>query len=538
MKTILIVDDERIIVEGIAEMLRERLNDNDGAETIKAFSAVEALRWLDRTRIDVVVTDIRMPEMTGIELQAAIADRWPRCKVIFLTGYHDFHYVQSSVRGGAVDYVLKTEGDAAIFAAVSKAFRLLDDELASGEAMRRAKQAAAQALPAMRNEYFAAMIDGETSGPASRDARFRELDMPLRPDEPVYLLLGRVDRWPEAASPSDKALYGYAMDNMLRELLADKAASERVAYAHHRLVWLLQPAAADGEDPASDKRRAWIRYVRGTVEQLQAACRSYLKLTCSFVAADAMCDWERLAASYRTMSAQFVYGAEMFLTGNADRRETEWPVAERIALLAKYADDADRDAFFALLRELTAFGGERAGSGAALEAYYALVALLLGCMNRWKLAAPLHGGIAFDKLGSREAHGSWEEAARFLQTAFECLFDNRSSESERQTHDVVRRLHDYIDANLDGDLSLARLAELVYFAPTYLSRFYKLTTGTGLYEYIVGVKLARAKELLRQPQYKIHEIGLMVGFASPPYFTRFIKKSLGISPQEYRDRLG
>ncbi|MBW7462077.1 response regulator, partial [Paenibacillus sepulcri] len=119
MYNLLIVDDEPRIVSGLYEQFLdwkpEELN------VYRAYSPLEALAILTGSKMDIVLTDIHMPGMSGIELQQKIHERWPRCKVIFLTGYSDFDYIQSAMRNGGMDYILKVEGDEPILAAVGRA---------------------------------------------------------------------------------------------------------------------------------------------------------------------------------------------------------------------------------------------------------------------------------------------------------------------------------------------------------------------------------------------------------------------------------
>ncbi len=81
MHRLLIVDDEPYTVDGLYEMLEEA--DLPELELYRAYSAIEAIEWLNRIKIDIVLSDIRMPGMDGLRLLKEIRARWPRCKVIF-----------------------------------------------------------------------------------------------------------------------------------------------------------------------------------------------------------------------------------------------------------------------------------------------------------------------------------------------------------------------------------------------------------------------------------------------------------------------
>jgi len=113
-----------------------------------------------------------------------------------------------------------------------------------------------------------------------------------------------------------------------------------------------------------------------------------------------------------------------------------------------------------------------------------------------------------------------------------------SEESGESLPRIVRVVHEYVADHLDGELSLTRLAELVHHSPTYLSRTYRKHTGSTLFEYIADRRMGEAKRLLSAGGMKIHEIAAAVGYESAPHFTRFFKKQFGLTPQEYRERVG
>ena len=93
----------------------------------------------------------------------------------------------------------------------------------------------------------------------------------------------------------------------------------------------------------------------------------------------------------------------------------------------------------------------------------------------------------------------------------------------------------HIAAHLNGDLSLTAMGALVYLNPFYLSRLFKKQLGITLTDYVIHARMEKAKELLLSTHRKINDIALEVGFESASYFTRFFKRTTGMTPLDYRD---
>ncbi len=125
MPRLLVVDDEKEILEWLYKLFCEQLG-----ETVKvrpAVNVLEALNIIESERIDIAVLDINMPGMSGIELFGKLRERYPHCRVVFLTGYSEFDYVYTAIQHEGVQYILKSEDDATILCAVQKAVALLGD---------------------------------------------------------------------------------------------------------------------------------------------------------------------------------------------------------------------------------------------------------------------------------------------------------------------------------------------------------------------------------------------------------------------------
>src|SRR5690606_11124180 len=124
-------------------------------------------------------------------------------KVIILSGYNEFGYVQEAMREGGVDYLLKTEGDEHILAAVRKCISVIHEERTSALFLQDAQRQLQTALPLLRNEYLQHLLKEGTSSKRWHD-QFEKLQIPLAPDQQQIIVIGKVENWQEHYERSDR----------------------------------------------------------------------------------------------------------------------------------------------------------------------------------------------------------------------------------------------------------------------------------------------------------------------------------------------
>jgi two-component system, response regulator YesN len=553
MYRLLIVDDEPILVDGIYRLMLD-IEELD-LEICRAYSGDEALELLHRIRIDVVLTDIRMPGMTGLELHKMIIRHWPDCRVIFLSGYNDFDYIQNALRHGSVDYVLKTEPPEEIVASVRKAVASLIAQRTNKQFVDRAKEQFRLAVPALQREWLLNLCEGAKRLDSLDASLLSDLDIRLRLDENVLLVIGRVDQWMEGMRPSDKALLLYAVHNVAEEFLTS-CTLHQVDIDRNRFIWFIQPHLEKGSDGAEASKAPdalWsqkIRFVHGMLEAIQTTCKELLKVPVSLAAAGRAEQWDGLSARYdslrKLLSRGLGLSEETLLIDEADAQvqcqdQAEMDKQEIRMLVKRLAgaeflfESGEKEEWLHAMSEISRlFSPYYADKPFFVEMYYALASQLLTQFNKWEKEAGEGSEPELDKLIHFGQHASREDAFDYLSMTAIKLFDMRKHEQDDRTNQVVERINRYIADHLDKDLSLTALSRIVHLNPCYLSRLYKQMTGVGLLETITEVRMSKAKEYVVQSHLKIHEITKQVGFESPAYFARIFKKRTGYTPQEYR----
>jgi AraC family transcriptional regulator len=101
----------------------------------------------------------------------------------------------------------------------------------------------------------------------------------------------------------------------------------------------------------------------------------------------------------------------------------------------------------------------------------------------------------------------------------------------------MRRLIEFIEENLDGDLSLDGMAREVEISPLYLARAFKAAVGQSPHQYVLARRIERAKELLRNTELPIVDVALSAGFSSQSHLSHWFLRNVGVSPAAYRRQM-
>ena len=140
----------------------------------------------------------------------------------------------------------------------------------------------------------------------------------------------------------------------------------------------------------------------------------------------------------------------------------------------------------------------------------------------------------------KEIHGcrDYEELRNWFleKTAHVC--QGMATTKEKESESVVAKARNYIDENYNKDISLDEVSRMVDISPYYFSKLFKQEQGEGFVEYLTRIRMTNARQLLKNQKYSIKEICSMCGYSDPNYFSRIFKRYEGVTPSEFRERLG
>ena len=484
MWKILIADDEPLIVSGLSERIDWAAL---GCQVVStAENGLEARRLLETLTPDILLTDIVMPGLSGLELAEIIRAEHRHTEVILLSTYDHFEYAREGLRIGVCDYILKPIDIARLQEAVRKAIERLPSSQGQQSSRSEGELLFETAL------YGPAALRGqEVSGLRTLILCVRAFD---RREENAYDVMA-------------------ALRDALRASLEASGVRVHARMAGETLVFL---CVTEGQ---ADTRR-----VRESLEEAIRAIPPEAAL-CVAAMGPAPVPPEDLHSQYAQCArtaAQGYFAREPGIISEkvSGSGPNIQPMPEEIAeSLSQGRMEALEEAFHHLC-------GDLASAADSEQAQYALRELYRMATNtasRLGMAEkPVQPERLHDESFARSCHSAWE----YLRTI--CAWAS-------QRLSLAGRLRLAVEENFTRpEFGLAEAAEMLDMSPAYLSRVFKRETGENFQEMLTRVRIEKASALLRGTDLKVGEIARQVGFDNERYFGQVFRRHTQRTPVIYR----
>ncbi|MHA6531816.1 response regulator [Paenibacillus sp. BAC0078] len=520
------VDDIPSVVRGLSLRIPWAEHGIEVAAT--ASNGEEGLEQIRQHRPDIVLTDIRMPFVDGLEMMRTIQAEQPGIKLIFLTGYSDFAYAQEAVKLGAFDLIVKPFTKEQVIESVLKAKEVLERERSQAEQMRGMEQKLRESLPYLRQEYMRLLIRyGTRQQHRSQQWDFYAIKMNSRH---FCVMVAEMDffadRTAELPVP-EVELIRFAVQNILEETITGLTQGIVFRENVNQFVIVMNPPVGLDAEQLAEKCRENVR--RHTYQTVSIGLGGEVE------------EAGHLSASYaQAMSAL----AHTFLTGgNSVYRYVEG--TDEDAAMPRYSYDKEKELLYCLRSANLTKAEEQLDdiwnewlAGPALPTPSIVKTLCL------ELAHSIHRVFsekALDsevktlekKLADMNDATSFEELRRQIREFCRqgCAYVHiRQSSDARQ---LVEQAITHINGNLHRNMSVADCAREVHLSPSYFSNLFKKETGMTLAQFIIGRRMEKAKELVLEGM-QVQDIAVSLGYEDRPYFTELFKKYTGMTPTDFR----
>ncbi len=516
----ILADDEGIIVKGLKKLIDwERL----GVEIVgEAGDGAEALELIKKKAPQLVVSDIAMPGLSGLEMLRQIGSQGMNTKVIFISGYQEFSYAQDAVRYGAVDYLLKPVEQEELERAVLKAIALIDEkdrlELLSDPG------------PTDTIHQLFKKIGG--SGEYAREDLYRQfsgLDISVEDKAMVgvgfrlYTLKGG------EANARMQELLRFSAANKIQKLMEERGWGFMIKKEISACYGVLLLEKGEGRPVVKDR-----------IRRLMAAADGQKGLVVKAGVGELVEDITLLPLVYKTarFSMELYYFTEEEIIWYEDV-EKEFhgsfeQYQEEVRKLEQSLSDRARSVEEEIKRVLAVIRDLHFGNRyAALNRCNLMLSELL---------QDLCGMYLLDRSWIGEGERCMEQmrlmptyrqtcelVTAFLERVHQQILSGGSGE-----YNEALRIRQYVEDHFDEDLTLETMARMVGMNPYYFSSYFKKNTGMNFKAYLTDIRMTEAARLLLNTDQKAYEIARRVGYRNVRQFNENFRGRYGKSPNEYR----
>ena len=527
MYSVFAVDDEPIVLEGIRSKI-----DWEGSGFTFAGEATDgeiALSMIHELKPDILITDIKMPFMDGLQLSEAIKRTQPWIKIIILSGHDEFDYAKKAISIGIEDYLLKPFTPDELLNSLNKTAAQIDKERKQLSDISRLREELKSSETLIKKEFLNNLVHGsvDTNNVMQKCS---ELGIDLI-SRYYKVLISRIE------SRTGNTQNQQESCSLLNSYSA--AISEAVSFFHHSnlLVCIFKGSTQEELDDNTFRAAETIGHIATknddcivltaigkTVEHLSQLKVSY---------EDAKYILELRKNTEKSNEEQNrIISSDDFQNNQQDLLDLKEknPLVERL----KYASQND---ISTIIEESMTLIRNNPGQFQVFASYL-LVDLIFAVS---KLVEKLGGDIKElnpEILQRNFIDSAVSDEERFIKTLEQVLnfaLNFRDSKMTGKYGAVILKAKKFIEENYaDQNTTLSTVAEVVCLSPNHFSTIFSQECKTTFIEYLTNVRMENAKRLIRETDMKGYDIAYECGFSDPHYFSYIFKKNTGLSPREYK----
>ena len=512
MIRVIVADDEFFARKALMKMLKELPVEVEICG--EAEDGREVLQILEDHKVDIVVTDIRMPEMDGLELAKEISEKYRDISVVIESGYADFDYAKTAIRYGVKDYL-------------TKPIKSKDLEEALGrveEEKKKQQERLEKQLTVQRGQFmdFSHVLENEAVGKEMLGEMFAGMEA-----GPWYLI---------AAQSAEREISKEQIQQVLEIFqTTEEGMKIRASYFYPKSEFILIVSAEPGENKIPD------RFLKRKAAECRKKAETELSLGISRLHEKTKACKKEAAAAYREAvyavnqrllhpgQQLYVYEAEvnvLQLFSPAEEREleqclTENRAEEAVSITERLFVQCENNPEVSIYSLFTSL--------------IQIINVINRVYSRQKeqdaAEADKDSYLLFHFKTDLYAFRSMEELKKYI---FQLLQDVAGEEGQKSS--IIEDLLKYLEWNYQYDISVNELAAHKYFVnPSYLSRLFKAETGKTFSRYLIELRMKKAAGMLKESALKISDVALCVGYNDVSYFIQTFKKHYAVTPEQYKN---
>ncbi|WP_235549416.1 MULTISPECIES: response regulator [unclassified Paenibacillus] len=501
----------------------------------EASNGREALQFLEEGAVDIVISDIRMPEMDGVALSSEKNRRYPDIPIIMLSNYDEFELVRGALRNGAVDYLLKHRLNASMLLETLDRAKAQVIEARSklrepGQIRPRADQ-----LHALREKFVIQLLSGYVkSEEAEEHLRLLQMRLDTKHVQPVVMEIDGFQEIVASRGLKEESILQFAITNIVEEILQEYDKGIISHLGNGKFILLLSFT--------NTKSKAFIdQFIQGIIDRSSVCLKKFVKVSASFAIGKPCVSILEVGKSYEqaveALREKFYLGKSSVVRGGAAKFNTSPMLSldpnDELRLIASVKSLNRDDVSEILERIFSQIKGNMASPVRAKMVFSELISTINRLCKEYHLdMAELYdqGEVPHEVLARLE---TLNEIKAWICTVFDRLLTMLACKKNENLSISIQQAVHYINHHYCEDISLSDVASAIAISNNYLSSQFKEEMGISLTEFISDLRVNKAKLLLAEGKMDLKQVSQQCGFNSYTYFLQVFKKKTGMTPKEF-----
>lgn len=531
MYKVLLVEDEILVREAIAENI---VWNEIGLELVASCkNGKEAIEAIEKNVPHIVITDICMPYMDGMQLSEYIYRKYPETKIIIFSGYDEFEYAQQALQYKVEEYLLKPVTAQELTELLIKIIDKMDYQKKEKKNIKKLKERYYRHLSTIRAQVLNDLILGNKDEQEYKD-EMKELGIQL---SKKYFEVAIIDTEISSSlnfliqsNRNQSALLSFAIYNIVNEIMNAQALGVTFQQKDRKIIIIFESNLEENID----------NQVKIACEYIQDRIRTYLEVDVFICIGEKVNNLSNIYLSYEgayeLLNYSYLYNKDFIIS------KSEMTFLKKEIDVSRYIErvllQVKRQFYQKLEIELEALLKEIKQAYLKKEEVSIIMQnMIIGANEILKLA----GIEKCDRENKDEQwiyeferkesiYASFEIMKQYLNSIMNQLCEMKEDTGKKQTLLAL----DYIEKNYqNSELTLQMICKYLSMSPSYFSTIFKKETGETFVEVLTKKRMQVAKNLLRYTALKNYEIAEKIGFSDPHYFSQTFKKYTGKTPKEY-----
>ncbi len=534
MIKILVADDDSIVRSTFKNIIDWNAYDFFLCEA--ACNGLEALETVRKERVDIVITDIKMPVMDGLSFIESVKKEFPDIKIIVLSAFDEFSFVNQAYQLGASDYLLKMEVE---HDSLLKLLLRVSDELKKDMESKKSSKEKEEAALHMEKAFFRSkkllqqkilkeLIYGSFTKELQKKMEMEDIYISPCCGMVIVIKLNNYYTVEKELFEEERELFLYAIDNIFEECLNDYKAVYGFFNLPHEYVIIFPNTLSENESSG---------ILLHLYSKLQASARKSFDIIISGGYSKIIFDKNMNNKAYKNAYKKaiaaceysFVAGRKRFVSSDEidfNPIAAKLNISEKIRIFRECLSSMNGKAVFDVItkvqvdeKEVTINNIESVRE--LFNSYYHEISnMAYNFSPHMKELLAQYKKIIFDA-GCLSDLNNWISQ---VLCEFADFFGGNN---------LINEAKSFIQEHYNEQISLPWLAEHLQVSESHLSRFFKLSTGLSFTQYLINTRIEAAINLMKNSNLKVYEIAEKVGYTNVEHFSRMFKRMTGKTPKEY-----